>query len=277
MLINLCVNAHQSLTEPSGAVTIRVQSGGLDPATLSYVDPACIKTWEDDDGVAHAVFGNLKPASSYVTLSIQDTGAGMDSSLLAQVFTPFFTTKTRGQGSGLGLATVYSTILAHDGGFQVDSQLGAGTTFKIFLPMTADYIIQQTADQPPPARWQRATPFRVLLVDDDPDFITMMQVGLERHDLNVIPFRNPKAALKHFSENLDAFDAVISDVTMPEMLGTELVQAIKAIAPGIPCVLCTGYLEDGMKLSPIEIQGLDALLRKPISMSELLDVLSRVR
>lgn len=282
VLLNLAINAHDALGGGVGTVTIQVSPTAPDNPILRRLPhrrgetggPAPVQVWTDGHGVSHAAQGCFDPARPHVSLIVSDNGCGMDAQLLEMVFTPFFTTKGKGHGTGLGLALVHSIVMAHGGALVIESRPDAGSTFEVVLPCVQGEASVQSAAAPPlPA--PRLVPGRVLLVDDDPDFGGMMLSALERRGFEVSPCADPLGALEDVREHLDFWDAVVTDQTMPGMTGLDLIREIKALRPDLPCILCTGYAQDNLDGAKLREAGVFALLRKPVDIDELLGTLAR--
>ena len=282
VVLNLAMNAHDALDGKSGTMTILAHPPRRDnPAfrprrrDATNDDGIPFEVWQDERGNACAVAGTLEPSADHIVLAVSDTGCGMDARVLSRVFDPFFTTKAKGSGTGLGLSVVLGIVLAHGGAVAVESRLGFGTAVEIILPCAADAVSAAPADDrkdcvPAPLSG------RILLVDDDPDFGQMLLAALERRGLEVSPCSDPFEALAGIREHGRFWDAVVTDQTMPGMTGMELIREIKALQPDLPCVLCTGYAEDALDASRLRRAGAWALLRKPVEIDDLVEVLARV-
>ena len=200
------------------------------------------------DGITSDV--NL-PNGEYVTLSIADTGCGMDAETLARVFDPFFTTKRVGKGTGLGLSAVHGIVEAHEGAIRVDSRLGEGTTITIFFPVeeSSEPSDPRAVKTEPDARGDE----RVLLVDDDDSVIDMIGSLLRRYGYTVDAMTDSTAAHSCYCANPGHYNLLITDQIMPEMTGDVLARELLAISPELPVILCTGYHE---ALSEEEAKGI---------------------
>ncbi len=283
VMLNLCLNAHDALSGRPGSVAMLARPTVPDDDALlrlrgrSGADAAqVIETWGDEDGTAHAVSGTFDPAADHVSLVVSDEGCGMDTQVLEQAFSPFFTTKVKGAGTGLGLAAVHGIVLAHGGALAVESRVGQGSRFEVVLPRAAGEALVGNAALPPVvALVAPPASCHVLLVDDDPHFGDMLLTGLERRGFEVSPCADPLEALAGMREFGDAWDVMITDYTMPDMTGLELIRAVKAIRPELPCILCTGYSESQLDDHVLGEAGVFALLRKPVDMDELADALAR--
>ncbi|MGE5476440.1 MAG: ATP-binding protein [Bacteroidales bacterium] len=275
MLLNLCVNAHDAQAGQGGTVTLRVAPSG-DLSRLPRAgtgQPPDVATWEED-GAAHCVFGALDTSREHVSVVVADTGRGMGVELLEKAFSPFFTTKSNGAGTGLGLAVVHGVVLAHGGAALVRSRVGQGSHFEIVLPLAhSSRMAAKNAASPAVAPAMLAS--RVLLVDDDPDFADMVAAGLSRRGAEVTPYADPHQALTHFHQTPDAWDLVVSDHTMPGMSGVELIRHIRSVRPELPCVLCTGLAQSELDDRALHDAGPFALLHKPLDMNQLTETLTQ--
>ncbi|GAB2175297.1 hypothetical protein DLREEDagr8_08550 [Dongia sp. agr-C8] len=274
VLLNLCINAQDALRGRPGSVTVRVRRSALDAETAQKLQETrgeAVTVWTDAEGWAVAVAGSCDPAAPQVSLIVRDTGFGMDQGLLEQAFTPFFTTKEKGQGTGLGLAVVRGIVLAHGAALIARSREGDGTAIEIVLPRIEIAIPRaEPASVAALARPRR----RILLVDDDADFCDMMHLLLERLGFEVVPYTRAKEALTDFRELPATWDALITDQNMPEMSGLELLAAVKAVRPDLPCLICSAFSES-LTDAALREAGALALIRKPVDKDLLLATLER--
>ena len=198
------------------------------------------------------------PGGPLALVAVSDNGPGMTPEVLARCVEPFFTTKDRGRGSGLGLATVYGLVRERGGQMHIDSALTQGTRIRIWLPLVKDAPLSAAGDDD--ERWpaERTITGRVLLVEDEDDLLRMARDALTSIGLEVVSFPAAEDAL----EQLDAgavFDALVTDVILPQMSGVELVKAARQISPDLPVVYMTGYT--GSRVIPPG-HG-DPVIRKP--------------
>ena len=216
--------------------------------------------------------GGLEPQAGYLRLSVRDTGAGIPKAVAERMFDPFYTTKEAGKGTGLGLAAVQGIVAAHGGALAVDSQLGAGTWFEIFLPL---HVATATAGQSPAGG--ESPPLgtgHILVVDDEPAVGTQLALRLERLGYDVMLCAEPADALEAVQDMAIRFDAVVSDLTMPGMTGIALAQALHAVQPTLPVFLCTGNLE-AAEADPRGLADLAGVFTKPVDMAALAAALGR--
>ncbi|HVI51883.1 MAG TPA: PAS domain S-box protein [Candidatus Sulfotelmatobacter sp.] len=284
ILLNLVTNAHDSLDGVSGMVSILVGPTKLDEGFLPHLSKglenippslAPVEIWRDQQGLTHGATGCYNPSVDYVSLTIRDTGCGMGTELLERIFTPFFTTKPKGHGTGLGLAMVRDIVVAHNGALIVESCPGFGSSFEVILPCAKEVAAERQAEDPP-SRFRAPVSGRVLLVDDDSDFGEMLLSALERGGFEVSPCSDPLDALAGIHEYVEFWDAVVADQTMPNMTGLELIREIKRVRPDLPCILCTGYAIDNLDETHLREAGVLTLLRKPLDIDQLISTLAQV-
>ncbi|HJX28972.1 MAG TPA: ATP-binding protein, partial [Thermoanaerobaculia bacterium] len=184
------------------------------------------------------------PAGPYAVLSVSDTGTGMDPEIRAQIFEPFFTTKEKGKGTGLGLSTVYGIVRQSGGDIQVDSTLGRGTTFTIYLPR-----VEETAEvRQPKTQERRASPGSetVLLVEDEDNIREPATEILEAQGYTILPARDGAEALELAESHAGPIHLMITDVVMPRLSGSRLAAALQPQRPGMRVLYISGYPEDAI-------------------------------
>jgi len=244
LLMNLCTNASQAMEETGGILEITVENESISETSAPNY-PSVAK-------------GN------YVKLTVSDTGPGIEPEIIGRIFDPYFTTKEMEKGSGMGLAVVHGIVKNHHGAITVDSKPGKGTTFTILFPVaTAKPEVE--AGRPDEVPLGNET---ILLVDDEKAITHMTAQVLKRLGYKVETELSPVKALESFKMKPNAFDLVISDMTMPQMTGTKLLRKIKAVRPDIPVIICTGHssLIDEEKAKQL---GIDAYIMKPIVKSDI--------
>jgi signal transduction histidine kinase/CheY-like chemotaxis protein/PAS domain-containing protein len=247
VLMNLCTNAAHAMGENGGRLAV-----GLDTRDL-------------DDEQARNFLG-LK-TGSYVRLWVRDTGRGIDPEIMDRIFDPYYTTKAPGEGTGLGLATVHGIIQRHDGVIRVESSPGQGALFEIYLPMLPDAAPPAAS---PKESLSHGKKERILLVDDEPPLVDVLQQVLTRLGYRVVPFTDSLAAFEAFAADPKGFDLILTDQTMPRMTGLDFAQKALALRPGIPIVLATGFSKMANPETALA-KGVRAVLTKPV----LVDQLSR--
>jgi signal transduction histidine kinase/CheY-like chemotaxis protein len=249
VLVNLATNARDAMPQ-----------GG----TLTF--EACVERLP----ASRAEHG-LAPGS-YVRLSVGDTGEGMSAETLARATEPFFTTKSLGKGTGLGLAMARGFAQGSGGGLAIRSAPGLGTTVSLWLPMVVEPAQDAAPDERLRARAVRATPaMRVLLVDDEPAVREVLEAGLAESGFVVTPAADGAEALDRLAGGLRV-DALVSDLAMPGMDGVALIREAQRRQPGLPAILLTGFAGDAASLAVgAAVSGHFVLVRKPVSAGDLAD------
>ncbi|MGE5515064.1 MAG: CHASE domain-containing protein [Bacteroidota bacterium] len=270
VLVNLVVNANEALEGKPGTVTITVgDSGALAPpsappfAEHGGTQTAASTLWTDADGRHHAALGWPNPDHRYRMLSVCDTGCGMSAETVENIFSPFFTTKGKKGGTGLGLAVVQNIVHHHQGAVLVDTAPGRGSSFSLFLPeVDADAGPCLEEPPPPPAAAHQGS---ILLVENSDHFGDMLMTALFRLGYEIATCSDSTEALGFINEDPAAWDLVITDQIMPSLSGTELVSAIKASHPGLPCIICTAYPGDLTEAAARQA-GADGFVAKPLDL-----------
>jgi PAS domain S-box-containing protein len=204
------------------------------------------------------------PLGRYVKFSIVDTGIGMDKGTQERIFEPFFSTKKMGRGTGLGLASVYGIIKNHGGAIEVESQLGEGTRFSIYLP-ASETQVRQSEDSPPEMVKGSGT---ILLVDDEEMIIQVGGEILERIGYRVLSANSGEKAVELFKSFTEPIDLVILDMIMPEMSGAEVFYRLREIDPHAKVLLSSGYSMEEQARELLK-KGCMGFIQKPYSMSDL--------
>lgn len=221
VLMNLCTNAYHAMREYGGTLTL-----SLKPVDIP---PGSDKT------------GDMEPVpGAYVKLEVGDTGKGMSQTVLERIFDPYFTTKKKGEGTGLGLAVVQGIVKSHNGFLRVSSTPGEGTTFSIYLPRldVGSGVPAASSSEPLPGGNER-----VLFVDDEEHLVNIWSKVLEKLGYRVTATTSSVEALEVFRAEPGGFDLVITDMNMPHLTGSQLARSILEHRADIPVVLCTGYSE----------------------------------
>jgi len=242
VLLNLYVNAWQAMPL-GGNLYISTENVDLDEKATK----------------SHAV-----EPGKFVKISVTDTGTGMDETTLKRIFEPFFTTKEMGRGTGLGLASAYGIIRNHGGIIDVYSEMGKGTTFNIFLPVSDKVYVKQ---EEPKIDIIKGTE-TILFVDDEERIIDSAQEMLEALGYTVFPAKNGDEALNRFRENMDKIDIVILDMVMSGMGGGEVFDHLKKIKPDVKVLLSSGYSIDG-HASEIMERGCSGFIQKPFTLDQI--------
>lgn len=251
VLVNLLTNAGQAMGEEGGVLGV-----SLKPVALADNEAAMLEI----------------PPGDYLQLTVRDTGPGIAPEVRDRIFEPFFTTKKKSLGNGLGLAVIHGVVRESGGAVQVESSLGNGATFRVFLP------IVETPGEALPSTDEKATlekgSGRVLFVDDEPSLVEVGVQMLEALGYQAAGFVDANDALTTFQETPDAFDAVITDQVMPKLAGNALAARIMAIRPEIPIFLCTGFSERMTEESAAEA-GFRGYFLKPVSMGDFSKALKK--
>jgi PAS domain S-box-containing protein len=215
-------------------------------------------------------YGALRPGR-HVRLTVQDNGSGMDQATLARIFEPFFTTKEIGRGTGLGLSLVYAIVTDAGGAIDVQSALGRGSTFSIYLARTEAAPVAAGGEAPAP----RGNGERVLLVEDEANLLAMTAEVLTRLGYEPASFSDSQTALAAFEAEPRSFDVVITDDVMPGLTGTGLAQRLHLRRPDLPIVLVSGYSGPALTRQAL-IAGVSELLAKPLQSRQIATTLARV-
>jgi len=200
-------------------------------------------------------------------LAVHDTGCGMDSETLSHIFEPFFTTKPLGKGTGLGLSTVYGIVRQSGGEIEVESELGKGTTFRIYLPRV-DAEVSEEEKKP---EWDDLPGGNetVLVVEDEEMVRELVGGILESSGYKVIKAKTPREAISIVRNSTERADLLITDVVMPEMTGTELASTLAQEIPGMKVLYMSGH--SGDPLIEVELNsGRDVFLQKPFGRDVLI-------
>ena len=248
--LNICLNARDAMPH-GGAITLKTQNLEIDLAMT-------------------APHFNLAPGK-YVHLAITDTGVGMDAATQARIFEPFFSTKERGKGTGLGLAMVYGIIRNHDGRIYVDSAIGKGATFHIYLPATRARVAAPSAEP------QIDTPFgheTILLIDDERVILEVAGRILKRLGYTVLTTPDGHEGVRVFAERHHEIALVILDMVMPKLGGREVFRRLQAIDPQVRVLLSSGYSADG-DAQAILNEGVLGFVQKPYVMNDLAQAVKR--
>ena len=246
MLINLCVNARDAMPD-GGVITISSESVVLDGAYCTQ------HPW--------AVEGE------YAVFSVADAGVGMSAEVREHIFEPFFTTKAMGKGTGLGLATVYSIVQQHHGLLEVQSSVGDGTTFRVFLPLTTQEVGEEVVV---PATEARQKGSGTILLAEDDEFVRNLAVQiLQRAGYKALVALDGEEAVALFRAHASEIDLCILDVVMPKMSGRAAYEEIAQIVPEMKVMFSTGYSHDALEMDALPKQA-QHLLPKPYRPHEML-------
>ncbi len=250
VILNLCTNALHAMTE-KGTLTIRLEAFTAQTPFLGILGES--------------------PSGLYCRLEVEDNGHGIEKNLLSHIFEPFFTTKSQNQGTGMGLSVVYGIMQSLQGNIQVQSRLNKGSKFSLYFK-TIESIANPISKQTYEKAGQKE---KVLFVDDETAIVEVSRQILEYLGYQVTAFTSSREALKIFKKNPEIYDLIITDQTMPDLLGLELAAEIRKIKPDIPVILCTGFSytlseEEALK------KGVNRFCHKPLGMEDLEKVIREV-
>jgi two-component system cell cycle sensor histidine kinase/response regulator CckA len=247
-IINLVVNARDAMPS-GGTVTIRT----------------CNETISQSSALGTAIM----PAGDYVRIEVADTGTGMSKEIQSKIFDPFFTTKPVGQGTGLGLATVYGIVKQTGGFITVDSEVGQGTRFNIYLPrLKADAIVAQPVEAAPAVARDVTGQDTVLLVEDEEAVRSFAARALRMRGYNVLEASGGEEALAIVKDSQHKIDLIITDVVMPNMDGPTMVRHVKALNPDLPVIFMSGYAEEAFRKNDQSSDDIH-FLPKPFGLKQL--------
>ena len=252
VILNLCTNASHAMQGQAGRLTVRLKTEQLPPTPC--------------------VMNILLPEGDYLCMEVTDTGRGIAPEHLDQIFLPFFTTKAAGEGTGLGLSVSHGIVSNLGGGIQVTSQPGAGTTFKVFLPVLAAGTTAAEAREEEAPRGQG----HILLVDDEEALLRVFHSSLAGLGFHISSYRQPEGALRAFLGDPGGFQVLVTDYAMPGLSGLQLAEAIWAVNPAFPVILLTGSPDHGQNPATEGQKGFRACVAKPIGPRDLAKAILRV-
>jgi len=245
VLLNLCQNAAHAIGPSGGLIRISLSPVNLDTSQAESM--------------------GLVADGDYLMLSVSDTGHGMDPETQKRIFDPFFTTKGVGQGTGLGLSVVHGIVRAHRGAITVESALGHGATFRIYLRCAeATEEAEAAIDKPVP----RGSGELVCIVDDEDFVLSCVSKAVDKLGYRSVAFNSPQECCEALKAGDSRFALLVTDQTMPGMTGTELATEVRTFAPNLPIIIMSGYFS---KISPqmMERVGQVSLISKPFTSAEL--------
>ena len=255
IVINLCTNGSQSIPDEKGDLKL----------TLGRCEVSDAELPPDQ---------HLQPGS-FVVLTVADTGTGMDAGTIERIFDPYFTTKELGAGTGLGLAVVQGIVQQCKGFIEVDSSLGKGTTFRVYLPVIESHDSDITPLKKKIERDIRGHNETLLLVDDDPLVLRFYDKILSRYGYKTACFTDSFQALEAFRDKPESYDLLITDQTMPGLTGADLACAVLDIKSTMLVMLCTGHSET-VPMDKALAMGVKKYIYKPIGVATLLDAVNEL-
>jgi PAS domain S-box-containing protein len=253
VLINLCTNAWHALPNGEGQIVISLSETRI----------------AQDSSLANTT---LAPGR-YALLSVTDNGCGMDEAIQARIFEPFFTTKAVGVGTGLGLAVVHGIIKAHHGHIVVNSHVGAGTRFDIYLPAVADSTTQTSAALPTQTVLEGRGQ-HVIYIDDDEAMVILTVRILEKRGFRASGYLSAARALDAIREHPEDVDLVVSDYNMPGQSGLDVAQNVKHIRADLPIIITSGYITDELRTAA-QNTGIHDIVYKPNTVEDLVQSIVR--
>ena len=252
VLLNLCINARDAM--PKGGII------GIE-----------VKTVASERLVPQ--FSNAENCR-YISISVSDTGTGMDEETKNRIFDPFFTTKEQGKGTGLGLSVVYGVIQEHHGFISVESTVGQGTTFHIYLPMQQEEKKMQEAEKVKTEMAQGGSE-TILFVEDELLLREVVQSTLESIGYKVIIAANGQEAVDIYKKQFKNISLVLSDLGLPKLSGTDEFALLKKINPNVKVIFASGYISIETK-SELLKQGAKGFILKPYNLNEVLQMVREV-
>lgn len=252
VVMNLCTNAYLAMVAEGGEMLVELAGIELDEEGASHLPGLC--------------------SAPYLRVTVSDTGTGMSPETIEHIFEPYFTTREEGKGTGLGLAVVHGIVTSKGGAISVYSEPGHGSSFNVYLPLVEDAGGQEVEEEP--ASEICGGTEHVFLVDDDKAVLRVGQGMLERLGYQVDVFDDPRQVLVAL-ENGSRPDLLLTDMSMPGLMGLELIRKARQCLAGLPVILCTGYSEQSMAA---QINGLDlnGFIMKPFMFKVLASEVRRV-
>ncbi len=245
IILNLCTNASHAMEAKGGTLSVLLE------------DTALGEEEAQAQGLA---------AGDYVLLVVSDTGHGMGKEVMDHIFEPYFTTKERGKGAGMGLAIVHGLVKASGGKISVASTIGQGTTFRILFPQVRDKAGEEAPQKISVSSGQGSE--RIFVIDDEQAIVAMEKIALERLGYQVQLFAGSEEALAAFRADPQGCDLVVTDQTMPHLSGMDLAKAFLAIRPDLPIILSTGYSSQASEEDAARI-GIRRFIMKPVNIADL--------
>lgn len=253
ILMNLCTNAYHAMSKSGGKLKIK----------LHKIDSL------DNLAVSSEIKKDLSKGR-WAELEISDTGHGINPEILPRIFEPYFTTKKSDEGAGLGLSLVHGIVKSHQGHIKVESKKGEGSTFRVFLPLyqAGDNNYSDNIVQALPEKGSG----KIMIVDDETEITRLMEEYLQESGYDTESFNSPLEAIYIFEKEFQEVNLLITDLTMPEMNGIELVKKLKIIKEELPVIMCTGYMNKEWEEEAKEA-GVNLYVNKPVNMAKLTAVI----
>ena len=250
VVLNLCTNAVQAMRDSGGILEVAVDELYLGADRAPDLSP-------------------LAPGT-YVRLRVRDTGPGIPAAIVERIFDPFFTTKRPGEGTGMGLAVVHGIVHKLGGSIGVESVAGLGTTMRVLLPR----VRSEAGQAQPEAQAMLPGQARILLVDDEASLLAVWREALTSLGYQITTAASGEEALTIFAGTPDGFDLVLTDQIMPGLSGTDFVGGVRALRPGLPVIVWTGYSDAAAREAAAGL-GVFDILSKPVRQADLVRSLER--
>jgi PAS domain S-box-containing protein len=247
VVMNLCTNAFHAVEDNGGEIVL-----GLE--------------------VVKKALPGTRDEREWIRISVQDNGSGIDQASLERIFEPYFTTKPSGKGTGMGLAVVHGIVESHDGRIEVESSKGEGTCVRVYFPVVSGIEVPQNQQEFMPLVGGNES---IMVVDDEQMVADYLKGFLEQLGYRITVCHDGNSALETFERNPLAYDAVITDQTMPGKTGFEVARSLLSVRPDLPIILCSGY---SSALSPERVAkaGIRQFMMKPVSLHDLAPVIRSV-
>ena len=253
LIMNLCVNARDAM-DSKGKLTITL-------SLQKNIHDTCLVCYK-------------KIRGEWIELCVSDTGSGMSEEIVQHLFEPFFTTKDKGKGTGMGLAVVHGIVQDLNGHIVLNSKVGEGSTFRILFPPTdlhQNVVIDVHEDVP---TMDESHNERVLIVDDEKSLSELLADMLSSFGYQCTSFSSPIDALAEFKKSPDSFDLIVSDQTMPELTGLEMITAMRETREDIPAIIATGFSTSINE--KIAKENNITLMRKPLTKALLIESINNI-
>ncbi len=258
-LLNLCVNARDAVAD-----------GQQEADTESKIT---LKTDLVKGKQLRERFPEVS-ADQYVSISVTDTGTGMDEPTRKRIFEPFFTTKEKGKGTGLGLAVVYGVVKSARGIVDVESEPGRGSVFTLYLPVPKEASLLEARPEKPEMEIRGGTE-TVLVVEDEESLLTILTTSLRDKGYRILSAVDGREALEQFKENTNQIDLVITDIGIPKLSGEILVREMKRLNPDIKIIVASGFVDAEQRTELLKLGAKDIVI-KPYDQTEVLEIVRAV-
>jgi len=249
IILNLCLNARDAM-----------ENGGKIKISTEEIEV------KNGDFEANAE----RRAGKYLKLSVADTGVGISQEHIEKIFEPFFTTKKQDKGTGLGLSNVLGIIRQYNGFIDMESNIGFGTVFKVYLPLYQNVVSNNKIELAPKVKSTRGQQEKVLLIEDDNLICNVIVKILRKNNFSVIACKDIASATAIIEEKLANLDLIISDLILPDGNGYSLYNSLKSINSEVPFIITSGYSKEKEELKNLIAEGI-LFLRKPFSSEDLLN------